>query len=708
MKYLASRIERRQGDMVWITTMRNKFLKCWKIKNGYDFPTPPPMITETLIRQLEDVVKNDEGQHKVDWHEAAAIISDHIQFASPLDTGEFLYYDTADGTWKPGAAELIDHILRKAYPGLASRYMKEETSAHIIGTHYYQGDFGQKEDGVYINCMNGVIDAMGGKFLPHGPEYRFRYVLPIEYDPFARPERILLFLSQVAEDDLNKALKILESFAYCFIPGYPIQKAITFIGKGNNGKSITLSILSALLGKKNIASIPLQTITNSRFAATELRNKLANISGDVSEGALKDTSIFKQLTGGDYINSEIKMVQKRPQFINRAKLIYGFNQLPKSNDQTMAFYRRFEMIKFIQDFRGREDRQLIGKLTTARELSGLLNILARVFIPALVAKQEFHESQDVEELQIDYNLSANPALAFIHEHVEVEPDGQILIETLYQKFVAWAKERGLNIAAPESFGYTVRNLSGILVQKRKIQEEGVRKEYYTGIRYIDEIPVITEENKKCHTFIKTPETIEEAVNLYIDAYLKDFNNSKSGIGGIGYLSLYMNGGYISKINNNAIHVKDSKSYDTYATDDINIPPEEIKNKHTFTSSGSSSKFLADMGITVLACENIQGMKWKVQTVGYFEKYTEEQQAKIMERYDVVFRGSPSGPHTWLHFSVLEDPASYVLMKIEKDLDVAWYDRDWHFHRQDIVHVPEPLGKMLVERGIGHVIRTEVQ
>ncbi len=308
------------------------------------------------------------------------------------------------------------------------------------------------------------------------------------------------------------------------------------------------------------------TLAYSRFAGAELRNKLADIAGDVSGGELRDTSFFKLLTGGDYLSTEMKMVQKRPMFRNSAKLIFAFNQLPRSTDQTMAFFRRFEVVKFVQSFAGKEDKQLLSKLTTEEELSGLLNLLSSVFIPALFKKEEFHDSMSIEEIQLEYNLSADPALAFIQEHIEVDPERQVEVIELYNKFTSWCKAKGLNPATPEGFGYSLRNLSGMIIQKRRVQEEGIQKNYYSGIRYIEEIKAEIATEKKLHRFIKIPELIEEAIFNYVNEYLE---GGKSCIGCIGSAILYMNEG--------KIHVRSSKSYATYESYATNIQKED--NKH---------------------------------------------------------------------------------------------------------------------------------
>lgn len=50
--------------------------------------------------------------------------------------------------------------------------------------------------------------------------------------------------------------------------------------------------------------------------------------------------------------------------------------------------------------------------------------------------------------------------------------------------------------------------------------------------------------------------------------------------------------------------------------------------------------------------------------------------------------------------------SPILVAILQDFNVAWHDRDWHFHKQDIAHVPGVLAALLIERGIARKITTQ--
>lgn len=49
--------------------------------------------------------------------------------------------------------------------------------------------------------------------------------------------------------------------------------------------------------------------------------------------------------------------------------------------------------------------------------------------------------------------------------------------------------------------------------------------------------------------------------------------------------------------------------------------------------------------------------------------------------------------------------NYLPVLILKDLNVAWTDRNWYLHEQDLVYLDERLGAILISRGIAR--KTEV-
>lgn len=154
----------------------------------------------------------------------------------------------------------------------------------------------------------------------------------------------------------------------------PFHKAIMMIGSGANGKSTVLRLLKSFLGETDCSAVSLQDLCKNRFAAAQLYHKLANICADLPSDGIENSGKFKTLTGDDFVNAEFKF-QKAFCFENYAKLAFSANQIPKTQDDTIAYFRRWIIAAFNQVFLGKNcDPTIIKKLTTEKELSGLLNL----------------------------------------------------------------------------------------------------------------------------------------------------------------------------------------------------------------------------------------------------------------------------------------------------------------------------------------------
>ena len=308
------------------------------------------------------------------------------------------------------------------------------------------------ENGIAINVRNGVVCLTGSRLeaveiRSHDPKYMFSGVLPINYNPEATAYEILKFISEVSEGDLKLALSILEAFAYTLVPGYPIHKAILFQGTHNNGKSKTLDILKAMLGEENVAHMSLQRITYNRFALDWMQGKLANISPDLPTQEISDGGVFKALTGEDSQLIERKGDQTSGKLDNVAKLLFTANELPKSADNTTAFYDRWLILQFKHTFDGTIDP--LPKLTTEQELSGLFNILIRYFVPTLMLRRCFIGAPvDINTTRDIYLKNSDNTRAFAEACLQYNPNADIPKVNFYATYLKYCDRYNL-ISKPE-------------------------------------------------------------------------------------------------------------------------------------------------------------------------------------------------------------------------------------------------------------------
>ena len=238
------------------------------------------------------------------------------------------------------------------------------------------------------------------------------------------------------------------------------------------------------LGLKNVSHVSLQDINEERFAIAGLYGKLANTFADLKSDRLTTTGNFKMLVSGDFIRAQKKYGQPF-EFSNYAKLIFSANEIPQSDDKTFAYYRRWIIFFFEKVFDGEDkDTNLIDKLTTEAEFSGLLN-LALVALRQLIKDNGFIHTDDIETIEKEYNLNASTAERFVRERCQVDVSDRERYEIcrdLYHDYVVYCKENGITVKAVNVFGM---ELAQQHIKKERKLVKGQREYCYVGIKFIN-------------------------------------------------------------------------------------------------------------------------------------------------------------------------------------------------------------------------------
>ena len=288
-----------------------------------------------------------------------------------------------------------------------------------------------------IPMKNGWFNIETNELEAPDPEKFITNKIPIKYNPEADCPKIKSFIADVVKEDAVPIIQ--EMFGYCLYKDYPLARAFMLVGEGKNGKSTLLELLTIFLGVKNIATPSLHALIYDRFAKSELFGKLANIHADLSASKLNHTGAFKMLTGGDLIRGERKF-QKPFQFYNYAKLIYSANELPQSNDTTDAFFRRWEIIEFPYTFtedpddgNKNKDANIIEKITTEEELSGLFN-WALEGLKRVLKNEKFTHTKNTDIIKNTWLTQTNPLKVFIDTFVEVKQGEYVEKDVFYEKY----------------------------------------------------------------------------------------------------------------------------------------------------------------------------------------------------------------------------------------------------------------------------------
>ena len=339
---------------------------------------------------------------------------------------------------------------KKLKETLGNRYKKhigEEVIHNIeIETHMDANTFQPPSD--FINLKNGLFHLESGKLQSHDPKIVFLNQLPIVYDPLSKCPNIDRYLNTTLPSDCIELAE--EIFGYCMIPHVKYQTAFMLTGEGENGKGTFINLLEAFLAPENVSKIPLQELDEHRFKRADLYGKLVNAFADLDRRALKGTSYFKTIVAGDSIDAERKF--KNPFYFRPyAKLIFSANEIPHTPDLSHAFFRRWVVIPFPNRFnKSRADINLLQKMTTKEELSGLFN-RAVAGLTRLCINGEFSEGQSVQAAKDDYRKESDSSYSFLLETTIEGADYHVKKTELYLKYKEWCEDTGLRYVSRQKF-----------------------------------------------------------------------------------------------------------------------------------------------------------------------------------------------------------------------------------------------------------------
>lgn len=325
-----------------------------------------------------------------------------------------------------------------------------------IETKIYQEGLMLDQNPNIVNLENGIIDMQDWRdtgvltLKKHAPEYLSSIRIPVKYDPSADCPKIKQFLIDILPEDCQDL--IYEIIGHLLFPDCRFQKAFMLTGQGSNGKSVLLAMIEHFIGTKNTSSVSLQDLSDNKFRAAELSGKLVNIFPDISSKFMEDSALFKAMVSGDRITVERKG-QNPFQIKNTARLMFSANEIPRSKDNSYAFFRRWIIIKLSASFPEgdpRRDENLLDKITTPGEMSGLLNMALEGFARLCTNRSFSQPSSIVIELD-KYKTDNDTVKQFVPECCNVVPTAWAEKSKLYESYKKWCLDGSFHPVTRQKF-----------------------------------------------------------------------------------------------------------------------------------------------------------------------------------------------------------------------------------------------------------------
>ena len=402
-------------------------------------------------------------------------LKDKYRFAA-LPSKELLYYK--DGVYTTGGEIIIEKEAEAICGYSLCNQELNEIKGHITRSCYHDREDFDKDLNI-INMKNGLYNIQTGEFRKHRPDYLSMIQIPVTYDPKAKPKRFGKFLNEVTYP--REIRTAVEAMAYTFLRDNPYEIIDVLFGYGGNGKSVFTGVLTSLHGAQNVSNVPLRAMIHNPFALSDLEGKSVNIDTELSSTSIEDTAIIKKLTGRQPIRIERKN-QRAYDTRLHAKLFFSANKIPTTYDTSDAYFRRNNIISFPNNFEGKDDPDLLKKLTTDQELSGIFNALMIALRRILkINRGIFMNEKTIHERREKYELAINPIGSFL-EHAVAEDSTEsdrVTKDGLYRAYTRFCKEKRLAVESKENFGKILKKR---LNYQDGREASGARRTIWKGVK----------------------------------------------------------------------------------------------------------------------------------------------------------------------------------------------------------------------------------
>jgi putative DNA primase/helicase len=358
----------------------------------------------------------------------------------------------------------------------------------------------ERESGPIVALKNGLLELVERgerRLLPHSPLFFNQTAVPFPYDPDApSPEHWLKFLGELWPG--SEEIKALgEWFGYVISGRLDQHKILLIIGPTRGGKGVIARILTALIGKDNVAGPTLNSLSGE-FGLAPLIGKSLAIISDARFGGRDGSVVVERLlsiSGEDTLTVNRKY---RDQWTGKlpCRLHIISNELPRLDDASAAVIGRLVLLQLTASWLGREDKTLEKKLSG--ELSGVLNWSLAGLQRLAANGNAFTALPSADHAVEQMRDLASPVAAFVREDCVVGRDYEIKVTVLYAAFKAWADVNGQLKKSKTVFGRDLAAaipLVGRSQQRRDKADPSIRYRVYCGITLVSLQPQTPEPDQ---------------------------------------------------------------------------------------------------------------------------------------------------------------------------------------------------------------------
>jgi putative DNA primase/helicase len=339
--------------------------------------------------------------------------------------------------------------------------------------------------GTIVAVANGLLDTASGQLYPHTPQFFNLNAVPFAYDAAApEPRHWFAFLDAVwppgaaggsAPQDLLQ-----EWFGYVLSGRTDFQKMMLMNGPTRGGRGTIAGVLTALLGKENVAGLMLDDL-GEKFGMEHLIGKSLAIAGDERFGGKNMSTVVAALlmiTGEDRVPVKRKYRGCQDGRMP-VRIMLCSNELQKLIDASATLIGRFLVLRMTISWLGREDLGLLDRLLG--ELPGILN-WSLEGLHWLVVNGKFTVDPDAAEIVAQLTALASPMRTYAEDNCVVGKDFETATTVLYYDHCTWRKANGHATIASNTFGASLRAAFPHITVKKSRRPDGSHIRVYAGIQ----------------------------------------------------------------------------------------------------------------------------------------------------------------------------------------------------------------------------------
>jgi putative DNA primase/helicase len=300
-----------------------------------------------------------------------------------------------------------------------------------------------------LNTPGGIVDLRTGELRPSD---RLKYCTKsTSVTPGGNCSLWRQFLRQITDNDDDLIKYLQRVFGYILTGSTREHALFFFFGSGANGKSVTLTTVTGILGDyAKVAPIETFTATQGESHPTDiagLQGSRCVTAAETEDGRRWAGSKVKALTGGDTVTARFMRCDFF-QFIPQFKLMIAGNHKPGLKTVDEAVRRRFHLIPFSVTIpENQRDKELPEKLR--REWPGILQWM----IEGCLEWQRIGLAAPdaVTKATADYMTSEDSLGIWLADRCEDNGASWTSTKALFESWKSWADEAGEYVGSQKRF-----------------------------------------------------------------------------------------------------------------------------------------------------------------------------------------------------------------------------------------------------------------